>query len=356
MSRPGQGYVPPIPIPPGETIREVLQEKYLTQVELAQRLEMTTKHVNEIISGKAPITADTAVKLEDILGLPTSYWLNLEAIYQESLIRLRDRETQEEIEIAKAIPYSQLTKYGLVSNTRKTKERIQSLRKFFEVPSLKLIPEIHSVAFRAKEGDANPYALAAWLQWGISESRKIETEPYNRTLLIQSIPYFRQLTLLPAQEFVPLLKERCSQCGIALVFAPHLKKTYAHGATKWLSPDKVLVLLSLRYKFADIFWFSFFHEISHVLWHQKKQIYVNLDTKIDDIERDADRRAAEMLLPEKEFSKFISEKYVFTAEIVKEFASEQGVDPSIVAGRLQHDGHIKFSELTELKRRFDWAH
>jgi hypothetical protein len=39
---------------------------------------MTTKHVNEIINGKAPITVETAVKMEDILGLPCSYWLNLE--------------------------------------------------------------------------------------------------------------------------------------------------------------------------------------------------------------------------------------------------------------------------------------
>jgi HTH-type transcriptional regulator/antitoxin HigA len=173
---------------------------------------------------------------------------------------------------------------------------------------------------------------------------------------MQSIPYLRKLTMLPVKEFVPLLKERCSQCGIALVLAPHLKKTYAHGATKWLSPDKVLVLLSLRYKFADIFWFSFFHEVSHILWHRKKHFYVNLDSKIDDIEKDADRRAADILLPQKEYSKFVSDNYFFTAEIVKGFAAEQGVDPSIVVGRLQHDGHIKYSDLTELKRRFEWAH
>ena len=88
MTKTGQGYLPPIAIPPGETIREVLDEKYITQTELAKRLDLSTKHVSEVINGKKPITMGTALKLEDVLGPPCSYWLILEAIYQETRKRL----------------------------------------------------------------------------------------------------------------------------------------------------------------------------------------------------------------------------------------------------------------------------
>ncbi|MDD4402232.1 MAG: HigA family addiction module antitoxin [Desulfitobacteriaceae bacterium] len=356
MIRPGKGYLPPVAIPPGETIREVLEEKYITQAELAQRLGMTTKHVNEIINGKAPITVETAVKMEDILGLPCSYWLNLEAIFQETKIRLREQANKEdEVNIARAIPYNQMAQLGWVPVTRKAAERITNLRKYFEIPSLQLIPEVYSAAFRvAQEDKAIPFALAAWLQWGKVHSREIKTEPFSRKLLCDSIPFFRNLTTLPANEFVSILKERCSQCGIALVFAPHLDGTYAHGATEWLSSDKVMILLSLRYKYADIFWFSFFHEIAHVLNHNKKPIYINSQSNKNQIEQEADRLAAELLLPQKDYSKFVAETQVFSIDAVKSFAEEQGLDPCIIIGRLQRDGHIHYSELTELKRRFDW--
>lgn len=356
MTKPGQGYLPPIAIPPGETIREVLEEKFITQVELAQRLGMTTKHVNEIIKGKAPLTVETAVKLEDILNLSSSYWLNLEAIYQETKIRLREQENQEEAIVARQVPYNQMAKLGLVPNTRKISDRIAYLRKYFEVPSLQMIPEIYSVAFRvAREDKANPFALAAWLQRGIVESREIKTEPYSKELLVKALPFFRQLTTLPCSKFVPLLKERCSQCGIALVFVPHLDGTYAHGATKWLSADKVLILLSLRYKYADVFWFSFFHELAHILNHNKKPIYINRKENKDKAEQEADRLAAELLLSQKEYSHFLAKTQVFSFDVVKNFADEQEVDPGIIVGRLQHDGYIQYSDLTEMKRKFEWA-
>jgi hypothetical protein len=38
-----------------------------------------------------------------------------------------------------------------------------------------------------------------------------------------------------------------------------------------------------------------------------------------------------------------------------EFTREQGIAPSIVVGRLQHDGHLPRSHLNDLRSRFAWA-
>jgi addiction module HigA family antidote len=63
------GFSPDIAIPPGETLQEFLDSLAMTQVDLAKRTGLTTKTINEIIKGKAPITQETALKLESVFGI-----------------------------------------------------------------------------------------------------------------------------------------------------------------------------------------------------------------------------------------------------------------------------------------------
>jgi HTH-type transcriptional regulator / antitoxin HigA len=73
-------------IPPGVSLRETLETIGMTQAELAKRAGRPQKTINEIIAGKAAITAETALQLERALGIPASFWNNLERNYQETLV------------------------------------------------------------------------------------------------------------------------------------------------------------------------------------------------------------------------------------------------------------------------------
>ncbi|MBQ3414395.1 MAG: helix-turn-helix domain-containing protein [Clostridia bacterium] len=72
-------------IPPGETIKELLELYNYTQLDLANKLNMEIKTVNGILNGKAPITVDTANKLELILNIDAIFWNNLEYNYRKKL-------------------------------------------------------------------------------------------------------------------------------------------------------------------------------------------------------------------------------------------------------------------------------
>lgn len=78
-------FKPNYAVPPGETLRETLEPIGMTQAELAQRTGRPKKTINEIIKGKAAITADTAIHLERALGVPASFWNNFERNYQEAI-------------------------------------------------------------------------------------------------------------------------------------------------------------------------------------------------------------------------------------------------------------------------------
>lgn len=157
--------------------------------------------------------------------------------------------------------------------------------------------------------------------------------------------------------FHPNLVEKLAECGIAFVIVPHIKKTYVQGAVKWLSPNKVMMQLTLRHKFADVFWFSLFHELGHILLHGKREEYIDYkngnNIEKSDKEKEADNFAAKTLIPEDKYRLFISHNY-FKKSAVRKFANEIDIAPYIVRGRLIHDGYLEHYMLRSLKEKYNY--
>ena len=104
----------------------------------------------------------------------------------------------------------------------------------------------------------------AWAQEAKIEACHVQTSPINIKKLISEMPEIRKMTLIKPKEFCPLLRSDLNECGIALVFLPHLKGSFLHGAT-FLDGKKIVVGMTARGKDADKFWFSLFHELAHIV-------------------------------------------------------------------------------------------
>ena len=132
------------------------------------------------------------------------------------------------------------------------------------------------------------------------------------------------------------LQDLCAQIGIAVVIEGELPGCRINGATRWLATDKAMVALSLRHRRHDIVWFTFFHELGHLLRHSRRQTFVDAEgTGVpEDLELDADRFASRLLIPP-DYERQLPE--LRTTEEVKDFAQRIGVGPSIVVGRMQHE-------------------
>lgn len=85
-------FVPDYAIPPGETLLDTIEALGMSQAELSERTGRPKKTINEIINGKAPITPDTALQLERVLGVSAAFWNNLGKNYRETLARLAEQE------------------------------------------------------------------------------------------------------------------------------------------------------------------------------------------------------------------------------------------------------------------------
>ena len=120
------------------------------------------------------------------------------------------------------------------------------------------------------------YALTAWLRMGEITASKKEVGPYNKQILLKNIEKIRKLTTESPSTFSAKLIELCAEAGVVLIYVPHLKRTKVNGATYWLN-DTPVIQMSLFNKYADIFWFTLFHEIGHILKHGKKASFIDID-------------------------------------------------------------------------------
>ena len=78
-------YLPSEVSPPGETLREILDERGISQADLALRMGRPRKTITEIINGKAALTHETALQLELVLGVPAGFWDARERTYRAHL-------------------------------------------------------------------------------------------------------------------------------------------------------------------------------------------------------------------------------------------------------------------------------
>ena len=84
------------PASPGAILRVTLQERGLSQRRLAAMMGRPANAVSEIVQGKKAITAQTAVDLEEALGVAAQYWMKTEADYRLALERQRRKKANDE--------------------------------------------------------------------------------------------------------------------------------------------------------------------------------------------------------------------------------------------------------------------
>lgn len=352
--------------PPGETLEDVLDERGMTQAELADRTGLSRKTVNEIIKGKAPITSDTALHLERVLGVPARFWNAREHQYREALARQEETEKlTQHSDWVNGFPYREMANMGLVAWVDgRAKDAVprrgRELLDYFGVASPEQWQHVWlqpSAAFRkALTFTSNPEPVSAWLRYGEKVAlEKLETRPYDEKRFKAVLHEIRGLTRESPEVFCERMVRGCADAGVAVVFTPQLPKARISGATQWLRPDLALVQLSLRYRTNDHFWFTFFHEAAHILLHGKRDVFLegSDDKSEQEKEEEANRWAASFLIPEAKMNAFLA-RGEWSHEAVLSFAEDVGIAPGIVVGQLQHREFIPYTHLNGLKQKFEW--
>jgi HTH-type transcriptional regulator/antitoxin HigA len=345
-------------VAPGEVLQETIDALGMTQADLAKRTGLSRKTVNQIMQGREPLSHATALRLERVVGVPARFWNNLEAAYRERLARSVEKAAlTQDLEWLKTIPTKELIRRRVIEGRDDAVGLLQAVLAFFGVNSAREWETLWAspqVAFRKSQVfKSHPGAVAAWIRLGELEGQRLACQPYDKDKFREALQQVRRLTVEGPEVFILKMREWCAAAGVAVVFTPEMQGVPVSGATQWLTPDKALLQLSLRFKSNDHFWFSFFHEAGHILKHGKKEKFVEDGGDHNAKEEEANRFAEDFLIPQERAQEL---GRLRNREQIVVLSRSIGVAPGIVLGRLQKMGVIAHQcAYNDLKERLQWS-
>lgn len=137
--------------------------------------------------------------------------------------------------------------------------------------------------------------------------------------------------------------------GIILVIEPQIQGMKVDGAAFLIDQTPVIGMTLLRDSI-DNFWFTLLHEIGHVILHYRTGLSAGFfddteTTDVDELEEEANKFAANMLIPEEVWSRSPA-RISKTAGPIEHFAEQLGISPAIVFGRvrLERKNYALFSD------------
>lgn len=358
-------YKPDYAEPPGSTLEEALEERGMSQADLARRTGLSAKHISQIVNGKASLTPETAARLEEVLGIRASLWNRLEANYQEGLLRLEAAvPSEDQLRWLKTLPVAELKKRGYLPDTRNKAELIVAARRFFRVASEAawdaVTPQPPALLRQSAAHPIDRAALGSWLEIVRRRASSMTMSGYDEDRFRSSLVDIRAESTSARTEIGTWLEETCASSGVRLVIEPEIAGSRVSGAAFWLHSVQPVLALSLRGKRDDKVWFSLFHEAGHLLLHagnRDKQWIDDDEVTVDGIqETQADIFARDWLINGADAERL---EQIETIEDAKTFSAQIGISPGIAIGRIQRERSTRnnrsFSIGNDLKRTVEFG-
>lgn len=345
---------------PGETLKEVMEENNINQEELAIRTDVSAKHISEVVNGKKGISATFAKKLEYVFSnIPSSFWNNLQAIYDGEIANYKDINNilEEEYAIFNEVKdlYNYSVKEHIIEESEEKAFQIIDFRKMLNISNLSstedLIPT--KTLYRvSKKQKIDKKVLYIWQRIceKICDNNKINNK-FNIDILLENLPKIKNVMFKEAKDVENSLKDVFKKCGINFNIVKNFKGAPVQGFIQ--EKEGIINLcMTLRGKFADIFWFSLFHEIGHILnYDYDNKLFDFYDEKSIEEEK-ADSFARTFLIDDVDFGEFIKNNN-FTIESVRDFSKKQNVPDFIVIGRIMKYKN-DYTILSKYRKSYKW--
>lgn len=352
-------------IHPGETIADILEERGITQVELAALTGVSAAYVSNVINGKKDISAKFAMALEYALRVPKSFWLNLQANYDAELLALNESATITEEEKGIVSILKDIVKYmrksGLLPVAQKVDDVVLSLRKALQVSNLENLQSLVPCGeFRITDSHPiNQFVMGAWLRMCqiAGEKRRVTTR-FDSSCVEHLVTELKNIMQNVHVDIQTALRSLFAQYGIDFSVVHNFKGAPVQGYISAKNDGTYQMVLTIRGSFADIFWFSLFHELGHIVngdVQRQKDFIDTTESTNADKEQAADEFAKNALLSNESYKAFVQQIDFHSYSAISAYAKTQNVPPYIVIGRLQKEEKIPYTWYSKYKLRYKWA-
>lgn len=339
-------------IHPGSILKEELMERGISQKDFAKMILMQPSHLSEIIKGKRSITKPIADKLEEILGIPSIDWVNLQIGFDYKAGKNAERQ------VAETAAYNLVQEYSKFFDVKILEQRLGEVHSFctetvkflttvFKLPEPgKLKLQTQGLFKKSAKVGKDPVKIMTWLllakQYAYSNSLKLS---YDESRLDDLVPKISSI-LHKNEDTLRCLEETFAEYGILFGVVPKVKGASIDGYSFQYDGHPCIIVTG-RYNRIDNLAFSVMHELGHVKSHD----YDDFNVDIDDYdhqsprEKAANQFAANALIPETEW-KTVPEVRLSASVIQRTcstWAEKKGYNKWIALGRLSYQtGMYKF--------------
>lgn len=343
-------------VAPGEYLEEWIDDHGLSQQRVAELLGSSRKQVNEIVNGRAPITSDTAMRLERVVGIPARTWLKYEALYRADLARIADEENLADHvdEIApSAVTY--LRGIGATKATKRSPGKLVSdFLVFHRCGTWEAYVHLH------EEASSGDYALAALKDSGATLDRTLLTtwlraaelaEPFERgrgydydpEQLRSALPKLRARAATPDATMLRDIANMLADVGVIFMVVEPPRRLPLLGMTRWIDNRVPVIQQTGRWgKDGFVIW-TLFHELGHVLNDPRGEVHVEYSTekkRSTAAEKGANAFATEILFGEAGVSQF---RGLYYDGEIEAKAREVGIAPGVAVHQMHRRRMLDYS-------------
>lgn len=335
--------------PPGEFLRDELEERGWSQTEFAEILGRPVGLVNDIITGRRGITPETAELLGAAFDVPAEFWMNLEAMYQLSRVsRAGSEAVARRARLYAKAPVKEMIKRGWIDPTDDVATLEERVCRFFRIRSIDEEPALPLyAAHQSTPYDEPPTPIQkAWLFRAQQLARAVHAKPFSEAGLPDVVSRLQLLMHIPQEaRHVPRI---LGDAGIRFVIVEAPSGSRIDGACLKTDDGPPVIAVSLRFDRLDNFWYVLMHEIGHLITGNAF-LDLELEKRRDPLEkplaeREADEFAEERLVPQAKLESFIARvRPLYSTRRIEAFSQVVKVHPAIVVGQLQHRGEVAYS-------------
>jgi HTH-type transcriptional regulator/antitoxin HigA len=337
QAQPGE-LLPGWSIHPGKLLKRILAERNLRQSDVAERAGISAKHLNQLVNESIGITGDVAVRLERALGIPALFWTRAEAEYQAVESTRKSKEAlKQHITWVDQFDRPTLLRNDIIHPSDDDATKVDQTLKFFKVATPDAFNkrwERRNVSFRRSQ--VFPVAeqnTALWLRLVERSAEHLKPAPLNMREVRKVAKNLPAITNLSVADGFLAARTALAHAGVVLTFVREVPDTRMNAATWWLDGETPIIGMTERHRRPDIFWFNLAHELGHVIKHQRRVTFLDIDREKDDddpAEKEADEFAGEMFFPGNA-SDLIA--HARSRQDLVMLATHLGVGVSVVAGR-----------------------
>jgi HTH-type transcriptional regulator/antitoxin HigA len=281
---------------PGELIKDEIEARGWSQIELAEVLGRPGRLISELIAGKRAITPETAKALGQAFGTGAQFWLNMESSYQLSKVKGDgSNAVARRAKLYEMAPVKEMTRRSWIQPTDNIDVLEKSVCSFYGKPHLDApIPRLAHAARKSSSYEEITAPEAAWLCRVRQLAEVMEVKSFSE---IAFASVFGQLkTMLRDADAVRQVPAALASAGVRFLIVETLPSTRIDGVCLWLNADAPVIALSLRYDRIDAFWHTLLHECAHVKYKDGLTGEINIDTDLvgEDADSSAEKPEAEV--------------------------------------------------------------